>query len=164
MKINDPKLHSKKNMFDEDFDLWVLLEQSSFAVARARDLELNHYGLTPAQASVLYTLEKNNGQATQAEISQYTMRQPHSVSTLLNRMTALGLVKKVRESIGNKSRIVITEKGRKLYTSTKKSSIKMIFSILSKEEKEKLSYYLNSVRERARSLLGMDFKPPFLPL
>ena len=145
------------------FDFWVLLEQTHFAVARARDLELSHYGLTPAQASVLYTLEKHGGKATQAEIADFTMRQHHSVSTLINRMVALNLVKKIKESKENKSKVEITKKGRTLYAATDRSSIEMIFSVLSPNDRQAFTFCLESVRDKARNLLGLDFKPPFLP-
>ena len=147
---------------EKDFDIWVLLEQTAFAVARARDLELGHYGLTPAQASVLYTLEKFGGKATQAEIADFTLRQHHSVSTLINRMIAQNLVKKVKEPKSKKSKVEITKKGRTLYDETDKSSIEMIFSVLSLKDKQAFASYLESIRDKARNLLGLDFKPPFL--
>ena len=134
-----------------------------FAAARNRDLELKHFGLTPAQAAVLFTLEKENGQATQSEIAQFTMRQHHSVSTLINRMVAQGLVKKIQPGNYNKSLIAITEKGRKTYLETNRSSLEMIFSVLSEEEKELLTSLLKPLLEKARKLLGIDYKPPFLP-
>ena len=157
------EIESAEEMSVGDHELWVLLEQTHFAIARARDLELNHYGLTPAQASVLYTLEKNNGKATQDVIAQYTMRQHHSVSTLINRMTSLGLVKKVKGSKEKKSSVVITEKARKLYSETERSSIKMILSVLTEAEREIFANYLKLLQDKARNLLGLDYKPPFLP-
>lgn len=147
----------------DDLNLWVLLEQTVFAVARNRDLELKHFGLTPAQAAVLFTLEKENGQATQNEIAQFTMRQHHSVSTLINRMVDQGLVKKIKPDKYNKSLIAITGKARKTYLETNRSSLEMIFSVLSEEEKELLSSLLKPLLEKARKLLGIDYKPPFLP-
>ena len=146
-----------------DFKLWVLLDQAAFAVARNRDLELKHYGLTPAQASVLYTLESNNGQATQNEISQFTMRQPHSVSTLINRMVDQGLVEKVQLPNSSRSLVSITKKGRNIYANTNRSSVEMIFSVLSEEEKELYSNLSEKILQKAINLLGINYKPPFLP-
>lgn len=163
METTDNSQHAKLAKFSEEFELWVLLEQTAFAIARARDMELNHYGLTPAQASVLYTLEINNGSATQGEISQFTMRQHHSVSTLINRMVKEGLVGKVKEPKGNKFKIVITEKGRNLYYKTDKSSIMMVFGALADEDRIDLAKHLKTLCDHARSLIGIDFKPPFLP-
>ena len=162
--MDDKEINDQKNTESrDDLNLWVLLEQTVFAVARNRDLELKHFGLTPAQAAVLFTLEKENGQAAQSEIAQFTMRQHHSVSTLINRMVGQGLVKKMQPDNSNKSLIAITGKGRKTYRETNRSSLEMIFSVLSEEEKELLTSLLKPLLEKARKLLGIDYKPPFLP-
>ena len=163
MEEKDKKNGQESVDLEGNFKLWVLLDQTAFAVARNRDLELKHYGLTPAQASILYTLESNNGQATQNEISQSTMRQPHSVSTLINKMVDQGLVEKVQFPNSSRSLVSITKKGRNLYANTNRSSVEMIFSVLSEEEREQYSILLKRLLKKARNLLGIDYKPPFLP-
>lgn len=163
MNEKDKKNEQKSLDLTRNFKLWVLLDNTAFAVARNRDLELKHYGLTPAQASILYTLENNNGQATQNEISQLTMRQHHSVSTLINRMVDQGLVEKVQLPNKNRSQVSITKKGSEIYTNTSRSSMEMIFSVLSEEEKELYNNILKKLLKKARNLLGIDYRPPFLP-
>jgi len=162
MDKKDKKNKQKKVDITRNFKLWVLLDNTAFAVARNRDLELKHYGLTPAQAAILYTLENNNGQATQNEISQLTMRQHHSVSTLINRMVDRGLVEKVQLPNGSGSLVSITKKGRNIYANTNRSSVEMIFSVLSEEEREQYAIFLKRLLKKARNLLGIDYKPPFL--
>lgn len=162
MNEKDKKRATDNVEENEDLNLWVLLEQTFFVMARNRDLELKHYGLTPAQASVLFTLIKNKGQATQNEIADLTIRQHHSVSTLVNRMVNIGLVEKIQSGNSNKSYVAITEKGRKTYLETKRTSLEMIFSVLSKEDKELLASLLKPLLKEAKILLGIDYKPPFL--
>ncbi len=147
---------------DSDFDMWVLMDNAHFAVARARFLEIAQYELTKEQAQVLYVLQNNGGSATQTQIADFTMRQHHSVSTLVNRMTKDGLVEKERESAGKGFRIYITKKGKEKYRKVTKDSVEMIFSSLSPEERQRLAQYLKKLHQTARGLLGLDYKPPFL--
>jgi DNA-binding MarR family transcriptional regulator len=157
--INKAKNNSPGNT---DFELWVLLDQTRFAIFRAREMELAHFGLTLTQAVVLHTLQNRGGTATIIEIAKFTMKQHHSISTLINRMVRQGLVKKSKGP-DNKIQVAITPKGQETYAKATQSSIEMIFSALSREEKQKFGVYLKQVRSKARNLLGMDYKPPFLP-
>jgi DNA-binding MarR family transcriptional regulator len=147
---------------NNDLDMWVLLDNAHFAVARARLLELAQYELTKEQAQVLYVLQNNGGSATQAQIAEFTMRQHHSVSTLVNRMNKDGLVEKEKDPNGKGFRINITQKGREKYRKVTQNSVKMIFSSLSPEERQQLSRYLKRLHKTARNLLGLNYKPPFL--
>lgn len=149
---------------DDNFDLWVLFDQTEEVISKARDLELDQYKLTLIQAKVLFMLtNQNNGGMTLAEISKWLLREPHSVLSLINRMEKIGLVKRVKRPGDDKMRILLTDKGRELYSQTTRRSISMIFSALSQEDKKQLQSYLKKLRDKARSLLGMDYKPPFLP-
>ena len=147
---------------DSDLDMWVLLDNAHFAVARARLLELAQYDLTKEQAQVLYVLQNNGGSATQTQIAEFTMRQHHSVSTLVNRMTKDGLVEKEKDPSTKGFRINITQKGREKYGKVTQDSVKMIFSSMSSGERQQLSRYLKRLHTTARNLLGLDYKPPFL--
>jgi len=159
------KQESKKvSLFDDPYmDLWVLLDQTRDVVARARELELNHFKLTRAQASVLFILMRENRGLTIAEISNWNAREQNSVLTLVNRMAKSGLVEKSRDRDKNKMSVVITEKGRSLYADVTRLSVEMIFSILSDEEKQQFKSILKKIRVKSRELLGIDFRPAFLP-
>jgi DNA-binding MarR family transcriptional regulator len=166
LKKNNLTINKKnkrtENPIKSDFDLWVLLEQTRFAICRAKELELAKINLTVIQASVLYTLRVKGGEATQKEIADFTMRQHHSVSTLVNRMIRSGLLKKVKYSGDKGTRIAMTEKGQELYDGISDIAIAMVFSSLSKEEKVRLAESLKVLRSKARSMLGMDHVMPFL--
>jgi DNA-binding MarR family transcriptional regulator len=147
---------------DNDHDIWVLLDQAHFAVTRSRLLELAQYNLTKEQAQVLYVLKIRGGSATMNQIASFTLRQRHSVSTLVNRMEKAGLVKKVKVSKEKVFKVIMTKKGKDRYEGVTRESIEMIFSSLSAADKRKLVLYLNQLQKQARSLLGLDYKPPFL--
>ena len=163
INTNQGKSSAKKDTASiYNFDMWVLLDNAHFAVSRARILELSQYNLTKEQAQVLYILLNSGGSATQTQISDFTMRQHHSVSTLVNRMNKDGLVNKDKDPTGKGFRIYITKKGRDRYRKVTGESMEMIFSSLSPDEIQQLTRYLEQLQQTARGLLGIDYKPPFL--
>ena len=96
------------------------------------------------------------------QIASFTQRQRHSVSTLVNRMEKVGLVKKVKVPREKVYKVIMTKKGKERYEQVTRNSIEMIFSALSAADKRQFVIYLNRLQKKARSLLGLDFKPPFL--
>ena len=161
--INQSLVTDNININSENsHDIWVLLDRTHFAVTRSRLLELAQFNLTKEQAQVLYVLRFFGGSATMTQIASFTLRQRHSVSTLINRMEKAGLVKKVKVSKDKIFKVVMTKKGKDRYEKVTRESIEMVFSSLSSGDKRKLTLYLNQLQKRASSLLGLDYKPPFL--
>jgi hypothetical protein len=63
-----------------------------------------------------------------------------------------------------KTYVILTEKGSDLYhRKVTERSIHLIFEKLSKEEHKELEVILKKLRDNTRDLLGLDFRPPFLP-
>lgn len=75
---------------DKDFNLWVLLQQARDAVFKAREKELNQYGITPMEAAALFTIQAIGDTATLAEIARWIFREHHTATALLNRMERKG--------------------------------------------------------------------------
>ena len=89
----------------------MLLNQATDATLRARQKELDRYGISAAQAAVLFIIQAIGEKATPAEITRWLFREPHSVSGMLSRMEKQGLVRKVKDLDGkNLVRIAMTEK------------------------------------------------------
>ena len=108
---------------DQDFRLWVLLEQVTRALRKAREKELNEYGISAADAAVFSIIQATDKQATPAEISPWLLREPHSVSGLLSRMEKEGLVRRVKDwDKKNLVRIAMTERDRRPVVSQPKES------------------------------------------
>ncbi len=147
---------------NKNYSTWILLDQARAAIARARELELGQYGLSVVHVTVLSYLVMKNRSLTIDEISRWNLREPHSVSTLISRMEKIGLVKKEKVPGDKKLRITLTDKGREIHSKLTYRSIDMALSILSDEEKDQMSAYLERVRDHTCHLLGIDFKPPFL--
>ena len=135
---------------DVDFNLWRFLNHTAFMINRSRQKELAQYGVTPEQAQVLDILHQGRGMATISDIVNITLRQHHSISTLVSRMAMQGLVKKVRNaSDARRYNVTITEKGRALFRAITRDSITEIFSCLSERDRQGLDKGLKKLMEKA---------------
>ena len=145
-----------------DAYLWGLLDHAKSLVARSRELELSQYGITVEQMSIFHALFVNKGSATIDEIASFIVRQHNSVSTLVNRMSASGLVKKEKQDGDRKYRVIITEKAREIVNAIPRKSIEMIFADLTLKEKKQLATCLEKLIITGHDVLGHNFNLPFL--
>jgi DNA-binding MarR family transcriptional regulator len=143
---------------DADQDLWMFLTRTRYAIYRAREKELQRYGVTPEQVGLLFIVQSLENRATPAEIARHINRQPHTASALIDRMEGIGLVKKTRDlEKKNMVRVSLTEKGQKAYElSIKRGPIHRIMSVLNKDEKILLRKILENLNNQARQELGLD--------
>ncbi len=152
----------KKN--DPEINLYILLDQTSAIVTNAVELELKHLRMTQPQVRVMTMLSRQDRPVTLEELANWTLKEFNSVSTLINRMEAKGLVKKIKIDGDLKTHVILTEKGSSLYHErVTERLIHLIFDKLSSEEKAQLDSLLKKVRDTTRDLLGLDYRPPFLP-
>jgi DNA-binding MarR family transcriptional regulator len=142
---------------------WTLLDRTRFVVARLRELELSQFGLTIEQSAILKMLFSGAGSASTKLLEEITMRQHHSISTLINRMIAMRLVTKIRHKGEKRYTILITKEGEELLRTLTNISVEMCFSSLTEEEKEKLKVFLRRVEDKARNMLGSPLNRDILP-
>ena len=150
---------------DKPYELWVLLAQTRESMFKARKKELHRYGLHPRQAAVLDFAHSLGDMATPAEISRWLLREPHTISVLLNKMEEQGLIKKTHDlDRKNVIRVSLTEQGLKAHHKIlRRNSMHKIMSCLSEEEQRQLWSYLERLRARALKYNGVNIKPPFPP-
>ncbi len=149
---------------DKDINLYILLDQTANIVTNAVELELKHLRMTQPQVRVLTMLSREDRPVTIEELANWTLKEFNSVSTLINRMEQKGLIKKIKKEDDLKTYITLTEKGSELYhKQVTERSIHIIFDKLTAEEKKQMETTLKKVRDITRDLLGMDYRPPFLP-
>jgi len=109
-------------------------------------------------------LSREDKPVTLDELANWTLKEFNSVSTLINRMEKKGLVKKTKTNGDLKTYVTLTEKGSEVYhRQVTERSIHLIFEKLTAKEREQLESILKKVRNTTRDLLGMDYRPPFLP-
>lgn len=156
--ITYEKLSNLVSDGDSDHELYLLFSKARYLTFRAREKELQRYRLTPEQAQMLFTVKTLNGRTTPTELSRVLLRQPHTVSALVERMEQKGLVKKFKD-LGRKNlvRVVLTEQGEKAYEVTaKRGPIHRIMSSLNDMEREYFQQCLEKIMQKARAELGMD--------
>ena len=153
----------KHDGYDSKLDLIVLLDQVRYMITRSRENELRNYGLTLIQASVLRQLRDIPEGKTLQEISSLITRETNSVSSLISRMQDKGLVKKQRTRQGNGIRVLITEKGKRIYNeSVDRTLLNMLLSVLPDDEQKTLYESLQKLKLKVTELLEAQYKPPFL--
>jgi len=134
---------------DQYYDLFILLDTTRNATKKAREKELEKYGLSTRQSAVLYFSHKNSGKITPVQLARWLVLEPHSVSELVNRMEKQGFVKKVRHG-SHIYKIVLTKKGQEAYrNASRRESIHKVMSCLSDEEQKQLRAILLKLKLRA---------------
>ncbi len=151
MKGKNSKYDYDLSPLDEDYNLWLLFAVTRRATAKARHKELSQYGITLEQAGVLYVIKHIGRKIILSEIARFILREAHTISTLIDRMVAKGLVKKIKDlDRKNLVRVEMTEKGQKAYdNTTKRESIYRMISSLSEEEKRQFRTCLEKLRDKA---------------
>jgi DNA-binding MarR family transcriptional regulator len=161
---NDIETIRATKKFDPLVNLYILLDQTNSLVTNAVELEIKHLRVTQPQVRILTMLSREDKPVTLDELAKWTLKEFNSVSTLINRMENKGLVKKIKKDGDLKTHVVLTEKGSDLYhTKVTERSIHLIFDHLSELEKQQLDAILKNIRDKTRDLLGVDYRPPFLP-
>jgi DNA-binding MarR family transcriptional regulator len=146
---------------DQHNTLWILMNHTSYALSRQRELELAKLGITIEKHAILHVLVIKDGRSI-SDIAAVRIRQHNSIFTLINRMEKQGLVKKVKSTRSKEYNIYITEKGKEMYLAVTSDSLDATFAALSEDDKQKLSQYLKLLLIRSLSLQGFDYKLPFL--
>jgi DNA-binding MarR family transcriptional regulator len=152
----------QKQNLDVDIYLWVLLQRARSVATRVRNLELAQFNLNIEQMSILHSLLIRGGSASVSEIASNVVRQKNSVTTLVDRMSKAGLVRKERLKGEKKFLISLTSKGQDLLNRVPKKSIGMLFANLKSKDKEQFVRYLEMVTATGLELLGENYIPPFL--
>jgi len=149
---------------DTDINLYILLHQLSTLMTNAVDTEIRHLRITQPQVTVLTMLSRQERPVTLDELANWCLKEFSSIFTLINRMEKKGLVKKIKKNDGAKTYVAMSKKGSLLYHQmVTEKSIHLIFDKLTKDEKTQLENIMKKLRANTRDLLGLDFRPPFLP-
>jgi len=142
-------------------EFWSVLDQSTYLISKARDMELRTYSLSFIQGKVLLSLKILDNEPTIGELSQWLFREHCSISGITDRMVKKQLLKKYQDPVkGNLTRIALTASGEKAYESiVKRQSLLNIFSVLTREECQELREILKITLDRALQLANFEYNP-----
>lgn len=167
-RVYDYRLDPINN--DDDYNLIALINQTSHAFSLARTRELSKYGLSMMRAAVLLVLQVRDNNATPSEISQWLLREPHTISALLDRMEKDGLIRRYRDMHKkNTVRVAMTQKGRWAYEkSLERETFHEVMSVLSDEERKHLrtamaKLWLRSLQEVKHEVAWASSAPSHVP-
>lgn len=143
---------------DDEFNAVALIEQTGHATTLARERELAQYGISSRTAATLLVIWAMDNNATPSEISRWLLREPHSVTGLLDRMERDGYVHRYQDrQRKNVVRVAMTEKGRTAYfQSLRRESYHKIMSVLDEEERKDLRRLLAKVWKAALIEVGAE--------
>jgi DNA-binding MarR family transcriptional regulator len=150
----------------DDEVLWENIFITSITLQRARELELAQVGLTMAQAGVLYQLKIAKEPMTPMKISRRMHKQPHTISALVTRMEADGLLKTAKDlERKNWVRVSLTKKGQEAFNRqiTQKLT-RNVTSCLSKKEKDAIAPICNKLRAHATEMIRQMLHDPYSDL
>jgi len=136
---------------DKDYDLGILIGQTSQALSKARRKELVHNGVTLRQSALLFYVAILGEKVTLRQIARARLREPNSITEQVNRMVKQGLVKKTKDlQRRNMVHVALTDEGRDVYKkTTKRDSVHRVMSALSEAEKKTLKPLLEKLRNAA---------------
>jgi DNA-binding MarR family transcriptional regulator len=140
---------------NEDEKTFINLARANMMLQRAIDLEISRVGLTIPQAGVLYFLQITKEPLTPMKLSRLLHRQPHTVSALLTRMEAQGLVKATKDmERKNWVRLSLTKKGQEAYKRQLAERIAFnATACLSKKERDTLNDICKKLTVRGAEII-----------
>ena len=139
---------------------WMRLFRTYKVLERAREVELAKAGLSLAQAGVLYFLKDAKEPLTPSKLARLMYKEPHTISGLISRMEAQGLVKKTKNlEKKNLVRVSLTKKGEEAFKrQLGKTAVMNVTSCLSKKDLDKLNVLSDKLRAKGVELLK-DMQP-----
>lgn len=154
---------SEKTFLNENYLIWVLLNQTRAAVFKAREIQIGKYPF-PNQAAALIIIWSRDGKATPTLLSRYLFLERHSASELVSRMESNGLVTKKRdEKLKSVIRITITPEGKKICTQNMGTKyIDEMMSALSEKERAQLKKSLLILLKTACDQIGTEAILPII--
>jgi DNA-binding MarR family transcriptional regulator len=147
----------------ENQKAFLRMQTMTTVLERARDLELATIGLNMPQALVLYHLKTSKEPMTPMKLARLMHRQPHTVSALVHRMEAQGLVSTKRDmKRKNWVRVSLTKKGEEAIEGWVTATVVPdIMGSLSKKEADALDKATQKLHNKGLELLRKMQRDPY---
>ena len=147
MNIDYSKYHRYTG---REYNMLVLLGLVLNELIKVKGRHVEKYGLTATEFHLLLVVEQLGDGATPAELSRVLVRKPSSTTTLLNRMTKRGLVRRVAHpyNFGNVKKVVMTKKGREAFELACKEDVTLkIMQAMPEKDFDQLWLLLEELRQ-----------------
>ncbi len=149
---------------DEVDAFWQLLRRTVRGISKAREDELQEFGVSSDMSAMMFTIALLGKQAIPANIAKNLLLEAHSVSQLVSRMERKGLVHKTRDlERKNLVHIELTEAGWDLFRKTgRRRPVRKIMAVLTDEERRQMWVSLAKLRDAVVKELRIK-KPILFP-
>ena len=132
---------------------FILFVQTADTVLKYADASFYKVGLSVIRFVVLRVLAANGGTMTPSEIAQWTLRERHSITTLVNRLEQDGLVTTERSSRDKRCvDVTLTDKGREVLSQAvpvARAIVNQVMSSISQDDVALLEKWLRVLRQNA---------------
>ncbi len=154
-----------KAIADRGHALYQLIRLTVRIIYKARQRELEEYGISLEISSALSAIDRLGQHATPKMIAEQRFLERNTASDQLTRLERQGFVQKVRD-LGRKNRVrvTLTEKGQEaLSRAMIRRSITSVMSVLERGEQEELWFLLSKLRARALEQLEKEASLSYPP-
>jgi len=132
---------------------FVHFVQTADAVLKYADTSFYKAGLSETKFVVLQVLAVNGGTMTPSEIAQWTLRERHNITTLVNRLEHAGLVRTERSSRDRRFlNVTLTDRGREVLSQVQpvaREIVNQVMSSISEDDAVLLEKLLGILRQNA---------------
>ena len=121
------------------------------AIFRITEKECRRHGISRQQVAPIFVLAALGGKCTRGQLTRYLFREPHTISELVGRMEARGILRRVdNPDRVNGVIIELSEKGWDVYHKVSDHrSAQHVLSVLTEGEKNEMSRLLSKLWESA---------------
>lgn len=121
------------------------------AIFKVTEKECRRHGISRQQVAPIFVLAALGGRCTRAQLTRYLFREPHTISELVGRMEARGILRRVdNPDRVNGVIIELSDKGWDVYHKvSERRSSQHILSVLTEEEKNEMSRLLSRLWDSA---------------
>ena len=148
---------------DRDYTLVAQIMQVADILVKVRERELLDQNLSATASEILFFVNAMGKDVTPAKITRMILREPHSISGILMRMEARGLINRTKNmDRKNYIRITLTAKGEKALKQTMKleGTVHVLSKLTGTQQKE-LKAMLTALKEAGMKKLRLS--PKTLP-
>lgn len=145
--------------FVSNTDLVFALFRARQSIYRLSEKEVAKYGVTLEQATVMRLIHANRD-ITLDEICRIMIREHHTISSLIRRMSRKNLVT-IKKGERGRIKLALSDKGAEILERIEASRYREGFiSMLNAEEKQQLAGYLKRITDAALQKAGKVRLPP----
>ncbi len=150
-----------------ELQIWIYLAQCRDAILRIWERDSRKFGLTVAQADLIYVVKSMNAMGITpipADLARWLFRKPHSVFSLIKTSEKRGLITRKKDlPAKNLVRVEITEEGEEAFKKAQAHQdilSNICLASLSEEEQRQLLDLLRKLRDSTFKELGNSAPPP----